>query len=288
MRKMASLHFPSFICGTRRCPNSSDEGCRPPVCGVSLMRALTFGLFLVSALAAQVAAQTRSSALAEPLQLPICLGWNPAAKRWGMEAPSQQKPAVECPPGYAYMLLGTPRASVKNADEILPRGSCCPLPAGALRDEHSWELGACPAGRVVTGGKLTGADPASRKPKFRLRCTKVDEEKFLLIPSTQTIRIDSIHELRTAFLSFLGSEPTPITHRSEIPVELRFGLGRAGRTSWDGGCLGLPWGSVLSGVDTDCRKTSFQELRGIDNRALESGCRAVDDLYSADAKCVLR
>lgn len=235
-----------------------------------------------------------SAVLAQPIDLPICIGFNPERARWGMtqfQDQSVENEGFHCAPGMAYMGLDNPDSWRREPGQVVPVGSCCPLPAGALVDEHRYAMDECPDGWVVTGGRV--ADQSNRpgvlydELRFELRCTKINSALFMLKPATDGIQIDVLPGIDVAVRHAIRGESSSVmTDRMRLPPELRFGIGRVTRTSWDMACVGLPWGSILTGVSVDCQTTRFRELRTLHGDPMVSRCAGIRNMYSPDASCI--
>lgn len=243
-----------------------------------------------------------SLAAADDLVPRVCIGYNPDAKNW---EPVGATPAhiqeQNCPSGYAYMrtsiITGTPRPGANLA----LRGSCCPLPAGVLTEEHVWNTDRCPEGFVATGSRAERqvyfegdnwrpAVAEWEKILHYMRCTKINTARFQLGPVAETLTVGlrrdfprKLHEVR-------------MTSESRIPVGIRYGVTRDGKYSFEaGGCLGLPWGSLLT--------AKFDKFCGIEFRPLQytgapgdppagtpvqvvPDCLSIDDPLSPEPKCL--
>ncbi len=145
---------------------------------------------------------------------------------------------------------------------------CCPLPAAdVLLDTHVYVESECPKGFVVTGVDPVFAHPGkymwnnyslfttnrSSSDVVRLRCTKINMEKYSLAEERQGIFWgNSAKEWR---------EPLRISW-SEIPPALRYGIGRVSEYQFfDSGCIGNPFGALLTAKRSRyCRDMGFRPL----------------------------
>ncbi len=257
--------------------NSAPRGC---IARLSFIRHPLSALLFILAIYASFDA-TRARAL----DLPLCTGYDPVEKVWGMRRLNFSHREIVCPNGMAYLLLGLTSSAQQDAQP--PRGSCCPLPPGALLPEHSYARLQCPSGTVMTGVRgatypatLTQPPPYSRR--FEVRCTKVDSTKYTLVPVQTTLKIDSITDIGRR----VAGSTMPITNAMRLPPELRFGLGRISRVQWEGGCVGYPWGAIVTSAELECAPSQFMELRSIDGQSMQSHCAAVKNIYSPEASCV--
>ena len=134
---------------------------------------------------------------------------------------------------------------------------------------------------MVTGQRLV-AD----SEQVELRCTKINSEIFSL-HRAETCLIDAGLDFMSSL--HLWKQQNRIS-RSELPMSLRFGLGRRSQYSWtDAFCLGFPWGAVLTGVGSPvrCQGFTFHTLQK-KNQPDEgkSQCLAISNIFERDAHCV--
>ena len=227
------------------------------------------------------------SSPAVALDLPLCSGYHPEYQRWGLPQLSDSQTEVHCAPGMAYLSLPLGASELRDPKNLPPNGSCCPLPEGALLNDHLFVETHCPTGFVVTGGReILASSKATRRPnphkRYELRCTRMNDARFTLHPIEKAIQLDTIADLGLV----IGGGARPVTHRSRLPVELRFGIGRAANVRWEAACIGYPWGALVVGVDTDCNASSFRELRSKEGERMESRCNGVQNIYSPDSHCI--
>lgn len=221
------------------------------------------------------------------IDMPLCNGFQSASKQWAPWNPPQAPPEFWCGPESAYLFLRNPPGSQRVPNEVTPSGTCCPLPKGALTDEFLYADGACPDGFVVTGGKILPLSPAEQgdpmtRPRYLLRCTRIAEELYSLQPPRPGQLLEAIRPLADSLGLFRG----PKLSRSDLPVELRFGLGRQRLGSWEEGCVGAPWGAILTAVGPACGSMQFRELRSAGGEPLRFRCSGVSDMYAEIPDCV--
>lgn len=220
------------------------------------------------------------------LDLPLCSGYDATTQRWEMHRVSQLSPEYTCPEGSAFLALGIASRSLRDAQP--PRGTCCPLPPGALLNDHSYVPDDCPEGSVMTGVRqlpttLSSINTNVRSVRAEIRCTKIDSTRYVLVPAAAAFQINTPRDFGRA----VAGDRSLITNQMRLPPELRFGLGRASRVRWEGTCVGYPWGAVLTNGRVDCDSSQFRELRSVEGEAMTSRCIAVRDIYSPSASCVL-
>lgn len=231
----------------------------------------------------------------------LCLGYDPEDNSWGargIPAPSSVK--SDCPRGQAYFGTAVNIGRIQSGDEVSTLGFCCPLPAGSLTEEHSYSAESCPEGSVATGARHGPVKSGSRKaPTYLLRCTKIATDRFVLGPRRGGARVVVAKEyfrdvFRQLFPAIAGDYTARLSWGS-IPMSIRYGLGRMSLVSWvPEFCVGQPPGSVLVGKSgKECKDGSYRELRAkvVDgsgaNVALEEReCLAIDNLFSAKARCL--
>ena len=265
------------------------------------MQKVSFLMWSVILLAGSAAPLVDRPALAqEQTTAPsLCSGWNPETKSWGLIGIDYPEEHEEfCPKDYAFVNTQF-RGGARRAGSKVPLiGTCCPLPAGALLDEHIFTEELCPDGYAVTGARqivdkqaLKETEGGWRGPhtwfnsnQQLMRCTKLDPQKYVLGPKTDGYAATwSIH-FRKLF--------KPATSLARVPYGLRLGYGRHGKFGWDRvACLGMPWGSlVVSKTSKYCDGVGFRQLLRASDQApvLDYGkCLAVDDPLAENPKCIL-
>ncbi len=185
----------------------------------------------------------------------VCTGYNPEAGNWELVgAEILGSPELNCPRGYAFFSVDLPVGTPRPGSKVGIKGRCCRLPDGVLTDRHEYALERCPADTVATGTRA--AKQVSPCPNEfgrcvaeweatdqYLRCTKLDTSRYKLGPPSSGYAIGFNHPL-----GMEGRTAEPFTSRGHIPLALRYGIVRIGKYSLDqGGFVGFPWGSVLTG-----------------------------------------
>lgn len=214
------------------------------------------------------------------------MGFLPDAKRWGT-GEAQGGERLLCPAGFAVM--GVPLRFQHRRSAELTRVSgtdCCPLPDGVLVDRHHFTLKRCEAGFVVTGHVEIPEGTKGLAGDY-LRCTKLDD-RYGLAEAAPGQRFGAIET--GALANALGTRENALS-RGQLPVGIRYGLGRVSKLQWEElGCVGRPPGALLVGKrGFGCDGLLFAELV-----ERESGrpvtvvpqCAAIDDPFVEEPKCV--
>lgn len=188
-----------------------------------------------------------------------------------------------CPEDYVMVSVGVLREvpALWRRDDVAV--SCCRLPqAGMLRGEPIDVAvdTACPEGAVAVG---ISPGSSCRECKQHLTCRSLDGQRYSLGGITSGV--------------FWGDrrvmgESSRRIDRHDVPAGLRYGVGRTGLTSWaESGCLGYPWGSVLTKLPAprSCDKSEFREL--IDRHSgrplsLVPDCADVSDELDPESTCI--
>lgn len=231
-----------------------------------------------------------------------CIGYNPENGQWGLEGTitvDKSYAAMMCPAGYAFLATTLPPERFFPSGHGLRFGFCCPLPDGSLTTAHEYTAETCPDNTVATG-YVESVEPAAgaETPSLGLRCTRIDQTKFSLGP-LQSGAVVAVS--RSYFRDFFRKLLPTVFGRaavrvswSAIPARIRYGLGRATLHEWyPEFCVGASPGSVLvSKLGTSCGAYSFRELQrtsdGIaGNQGSHVACDAIDNLFSANAQCVV-
>ena len=185
---------------------------------------------------------------------------------------------MNCPDNHVLMSVSPvlKRKYASGASSVGISGTCCPLPAeDILLDEKVSSFTDCPDNFIVTGvfpekplpkceaaredplnGALSGLCSLSAyKTKTKLLCTKIDSKRYKLGPVTT-----GLHKAMSGHLGELFSDD--FTSWKQIPVALRYGLGRLTRSLWtESNCVGFPWGSIFVGKDGKyCSEIKFRQL----------------------------
>lgn len=226
-------------------------------------------LCLLALVALPAAADTERAPPSEepPIELPVCSGYD-ERRGWGMLGVTAENAEDRCDPGAAVMAHEVVTGPARSADRVAFSASCCPLPPGALLDDHVYARFSCPDGRVVTGARRAGSiGDGPFDWVFELRCTAVDRSRFTLAPPRDALVVEygQTSYLQRVLISWLGPHPpVPQTSFGMIPAVLRFGIGRISETHWTrAACVGYPWGSLLTQVGgRGCRDFKFRALVG--------------------------
>ena len=210
----------------------------------------------------------------------VCSGWNSNSHSWGFVG--HDDPLKQCAPGSAMITVqygGGPR----NAGPQIPvRGTCCPLPEGALTDEVVFVDEACPPDFLVTGVRT------EREHEHQLQCSKINTQQFALGSQSVGLLAGWHMHFRSYFKETFSYE--------SIPLALRLGAGRFEKYGWNRVfCLGYPWGSVLTAKHSKyCEGHTFRQLmfrkpdQAPSTPALAyEKCLAVDDRYAEQPRCAL-
>lgn len=217
-----------------------------------------------------------------------------------------------CPASTAVMAARNGSGPTRPLSQFSLSGSCCPVPEGMLTDEHQVVPERCPAGFVVTGVHQHLEDPALLETasgqlaslsdteklryfpfarRYSLRCTRVNSQRFQVTEPQAGIFIGWYRHLRSTF--------EQRSSRSQIPLELRYGLGRVSQFAWlPSFCVGKPWGSMLVGMGRKrCSEFSFVSVqyKGAEGDppsgtpAIRTAkCLYLQDRYSATPVCMVQ
>lgn len=199
----------------------------------------------------------------------ICTGYSPASQthKWGRQGDT-------CPPSHAVIELDDNRFGAGI--------TCCPLPEpDILRGETEWlEARECPENTVLTGARLS---ESGHGPTF-VGCTPIDTTRYRLGPRRPGRQWGT--GLSSKGFRFGIA-------RSELPLALQPGLGRASYNRWDiDGCVGDPPGSIaVSPLNQDCKKTVFRSLERLtgDGSAVPvrmfPSCVELDNMFDPEGGC---
>ena len=232
----------------------------------------------------------------------LCTGFNVESKDWELVGPIAARTQEQtCPRGYGYMRVGFPTGSLRPGERIPIRGTCCPLPDGVLTDEHVWESLRCPENFVATGARAERhvtyegdnwrpAILAWEQMTHYIRCTKIDTTRFSLSPPVETLTLGFHRDFNRNIFEHT------FTTEGRVPLALRFGFRRNGRLALDGGgCIGFPWGSLLTAKMHKFCGFEFRTLQylGVGNDPpagtpvkMYPDCISIDDPLSPDATCM--
>lgn len=250
------------------------------------MLAWLSALFVLGGASVPMADAEEEAQMREPRP---CVGYAPDSEIWGMGR-SEFFEKMFCAPGYAVMGISTPIVTNRELGlSILSGLDCCPLPDGVLTTASVFEEGRCPPDTVVTGHYLIVPEGGSGS-KDLLRCTKVDTRRYRLstpLPGKSWGRVEN-----TAAETILGARQIDRS-RGQLPVSLRYGVGRISKTEWEtNGCTGAEPGALFVGRSgTACGDLQFAELVHADrgqNKPVEvlPDCAAIDDIFSKTARCI--
>ena len=212
----------------------------------------------------------------------VCVNYSPNTAEWKWRSTESA-----CPSGHGiYSVNEVSSAQQATADSTPVIGACCRLPAeDILTDEHSWASEECPDGSVVTGGAVKWW---CLKCEKRVRCTKINAARYQLgekVPGAYWGRGLS----RRSHLKRV--------ERLDIPVAIRYAVGRQGLLSWTtDGCVGLPWGSLaVRKGPPRCSGFLFRQLqyRGLPGDPprgtpveMFPKCQEISDIFDPEASCV--
>lgn len=231
----------------------------------------------------------------------VCVGFDAERRNWGPAGNSDSADGV-CPHNHAFLGANPARpVSVANVALSPVYGVCCPLPAGVLLEQHVIAEVICPKNHVVSGtvhasGERSGKRTSSSDTHL-LRCTAIDTSRYSLGPASEGARLELASslwdDLREMFAN-RGASPAKRIRWSKVPVAIRSAFGRVTRFAWLWEiCLGDPPGALLIGRSGRfCSGMTFRELRTVPSPAgvkpvrIFPDCRAIDDIFSEEARCV--
>ena len=216
------------------------------------------------------------------LQPKLCTGITPNG--WGPVR------STDCPAHHAfYSQCCRPGGiSAYAGGEKTPlAGVCCPLPGTdiLLSDEPAViAKERCPENYIVTGGR----SPECLDCGHTLICSKINTERYQLAEARAGIAwgTNSSH----------WKIPTLIT-RAEIPLAIRYGVGREGRYQFAiYGCISRKPGSLFVGKHSKhCRDYFFRELQFAGSKGdpprgtsvpMYPECQMLSDPFEKDVRCV--
>ena len=213
-----------------------------------------------------------SAASAEELRPMVCSGYNFGNDSWEHTGEVPDRVFEDhCPKDFALLRVEWMTGANRGAPYLPIRGVCCPLPKGILTEEHSYVSEHCPEESVATGARTDeenaafGNGPGDRweNSVHLMRCTKINTKRFRLGPPAKTLRLGFQADFDHWFYS------STFTSMGRIPIALRYGLSREGRYTFStGGCIGYPWGSLLTG--------KMHKYCGLEFRSLEYAGQAGD------------
>ncbi len=150
-----------------------------------------------------------------------------------------------CPPDYAFVAVGDGERYPKH--QSLHAGSCCRLPAKDILSDESILVRdfQCPDDHVATGYDNSSIPS-------QLRCTRLTSG-YTLGPKTPADYWG---------YGYAYGTKKSATHRHEIPLAVRYAIGRDDYFRWTGdGCFGGSDGSLaVSGANKECKDIYFRAL----------------------------
>lgn len=172
-----------------------------------------------------------------------CIGYNPESPQsWG-------EMGGRCHPGYAYFSFRDLGREDTSSRRIRAGGACCRLPADdILTGEVVETFERCPDGYVGIGGRIPAVN------ENYLICGKVNTERYQLGP---------VSGGRYFGVGYSMWKERNRTEGSQIPIALRYALGRENYTNWTGEqCVGVPPGALVVGKRPgSCAAIEFRELQ---------------------------
>jgi hypothetical protein len=203
-------------------------------------------------------------------------GWGSGMSKWGR--------AVQfCPPGYGIFDVRLPDALDEGGTHFI--GTCCRLPADdVLIDAESWHEERCPHESIITGMEPS---PTCEGCRRKIRCTGINTGRY---------RLGAVRGGQLWGVGRKGKTTGPRLARAQLPLAIRFGMGRADYARWDpSGCIGVPPGSLWTGtLHGSCGELEFRELqyRGSDGDPPDGtpvtmfpSCGSLDDVFTPTAGC---
>lgn len=232
-----------------------------------------------------------------------CIGWNPDAQSWAATGTPEYQQKIEnplqCPKGYAF--FSTMRVTGDFlSEEVMPVvGNCCQLPDDVLSEEHTLEIERCPAEHVVTGAWIENYEECNTKAcpkkwghrKKGIRCTRINTGRYALGAQTPA----AVWGWSKHLQDFIFWKRIL---RHQIPLGIRYGIGRREKTRWDyDGCIGATAGDLfVTRGKKNCPEvlTSQLQFRGIPGDppagtavTVIRTCDAISDPLLPDAQCMV-
>ncbi len=258
----------------------------------------------VAFLAAVALLGAGDDAFADPPSGPrVCVAYDPEARRFGATALPLPGTESRCPEDYALIGLIPPLGPRREAKFVGFRGTCCPVPHGALTAEVRYVEESCPDASVATGVKAVrgapDAEAAVEQTLYLLRCTAIDTAHYALGPAAGGEQFDItdeyITELRDRVIGAWYQPRSANPNWLALSAGIRYALGRLSLTSWEiSACTGRPLGSLLTGkTNKYCGGMRYRELRahgasggGDATVELFPKCSAIDDEFSPTPSCL--
>lgn len=231
--------------------------------------------------------------VAEPATGSICVGYDAERGTWGGKSSWASGSDGMCPKQHAAVgaTIDAPRTPHIGPEATPITIYCCPMPAGALGESETTVTGRCPANAVVTGVLHDDESP----PKFLLRCTSLNTP-FALGEATPGGRLETAADpiaafRREAVAQVAESSELPRISWGELPVSMRYAIGRTGLTSWqDKAIVGRPHGALLTAVPGNLEtEIEFRLLRRTtDNNPVRlfRKCQALSNKFDPSPECL--
>ncbi len=256
---------------------------------------LAFGPLMFNAQARDDADRTMST----DALLPPCIGYDSVLQRWGAGQTGDARfDEYSCPPHTAVFAVNALDWSVHDYPTFEVPINCCPVPEDLLTNETFLVDEDCGSAAVVTGSHLEQSKRNPMDPTraiLQLICTKINTSRYILAAAAAAVPVTSFPpQLGKGFLvNFRGSATSRGFMRANIPLAIRFGLGRYDRYRWfDEFCAGFPWGSLMSAkhyrstCPFDFRELMFRSGQANMNPVpIIPECRAISDIFSPNASC---
>ncbi len=192
----------------------------------------------------------------------VCLGFQPGDPIFFWRASS-----ATCPNGHALMGISIPKHSERWAASAIPRFACCPLPAeDILLDQTVEGTDVCPEDSIAVG--MVPGWGCQSCPQ-RLLCQRINRTRYALGEPNLGVYWGTGR--------FRDRNDRQVL-RTDIPIALRYGLGRTGLQTWDvDGCVGFPWGSVLTRMPgpRSCNQAEFRAIVFAENEGSGAATRPV-------------
>ncbi len=213
----------------------------------------------------------------------LCLGYAEDKKSWGNFTGT-------CPKSYAFLSNQDPAGGNKSgpASRVPLHGNCCKLPFDdILTDQHVYNvIDKCPDNSVATGTNVDRLGQCTTN--CGMRCTFINTEKYRLGDEQPA----AYWKDERSGPALYGQGSAELAGFDDIPLALRYGIGREAHGSWDrDGCIGNPIGSLLVHKETkECSGFFYRELLYKDGTPVKMfpHCDAISDKFDPNAKCLVR
>ena len=206
---------------------------------------------LISSLLSPVLGRTEENVVPKDHHPVPCLGFNPELQQWG---PHLIYETEICPQGYAYTSADDPPGGVSDPLEPV-NDPCCKLPAEDILLPIRFVASQfCPDDAIVVGSLLS----RSKAPfsGYAVLCQFINSSRYTLsAPENGVYWGVGSQTLLSLF------DARQVVWR-ELPVAMRYSVGRRGMTFWDSdGCVSDPPGALLVGKTRGtCAATLFRRL----------------------------